>query len=156
MPESRAERSIRASIAADERWSRTDDRTAATAAARRAFNDRFERLVDPAGELPPDERTRRAASARRAHMNRLALRSAQSRRVAAGWRRAADNSKRTASQLADAADDLDRLADETDAELHAIQDAPEQLPWHATSTSTTSATPTHTEAMAQTPPEGER
>lgn len=121
MATSRAERSILASIAADERWSRTDDRAAATAAAREAFNHRFENLVDPAGELSPDERARRAASARRAHMKRLALRSAQSRRIAADVRRAAANSKRAATVLAEAASSFDRLADDADAELDAIQ-----------------------------------
>jgi hypothetical protein len=128
MASTREERSIRASIAADERWSRTTDRAAATAAARQAFNDRFEQLVDPAGELAPDERTRRAASARRAYMKRLALRSAQSRRRAAGLRHAAADSKRTATELDGAACDLDRLADETDAELRAVQDSPVRCP----------------------------
>jgi len=51
-----------------------------TAKARRAFHDRFEEQVDPEGVLPPDERRRRAEHARRAHMQRLAARSAQARR----------------------------------------------------------------------------
>ena len=41
---------------------------------------RFEREVDPEGALPEVERKRRADHARKAHMARLALRSAQARR----------------------------------------------------------------------------
>ena len=51
-----------------------------TAKARAEFLARFEREVDPEGELPPAERARRAAYARRAHMARLALASARARR----------------------------------------------------------------------------
>ena len=51
-----------------------------TAKARQVFRDSFERLVDPAGVLPPDERRRRADFARRAHYARLARLSAQARR----------------------------------------------------------------------------
>lgn len=51
-----------------------------TQAARDGFLARFDREVDPGGALPPEERRRRAEAARRAHMTRLALRSAQSRR----------------------------------------------------------------------------
>jgi hypothetical protein len=58
---------------------RHDSRTV-TANARRAFADRFEHEVDPDGVLPVAERLRRAEHARRAHMLRLALRSAQVRR----------------------------------------------------------------------------
>jgi hypothetical protein len=71
-----------AQIAAHEKWAATDDRTAATAAARAAFTDRFEREVDPDGQLDPAERARSAESKRRAHFRRLALKSAQSRRKA--------------------------------------------------------------------------
>lgn len=76
------ERSLRARIAAHERWAHEEDRTAATAAARTAFDRRFERLVDPNGTLPADERARRADHARRAHMTRLAYRSSLARRRA--------------------------------------------------------------------------
>lgn len=69
-----------AKIAAHERWAGTHDRTAATAAARKAFIDRFERTVDPEGVLDPAERAVRAEHARRAHFQRLALKSAQARR----------------------------------------------------------------------------
>jgi hypothetical protein len=51
-----------------------------TSAARRGFMARFEDEVDPDRRLPPDERARRAQAAMRAHMARLALRSARSRR----------------------------------------------------------------------------
>ena len=51
-----------------------------TAEARRAFTvDRFERQVDPEGVLDPQERRRRADAARKAHMLRLAARSAEVR-----------------------------------------------------------------------------
>ena len=70
-----------AKLAAHERWSRCSDRAAATAAARKAFADRFERQVDPDGVLEPTERARRAQSARKAFFMRLALKSAQARRA---------------------------------------------------------------------------
>ena len=75
-----ADRSLIARLAAHESWARTTDPSARTEPARRALLDRFEREVDPDGLLPPDERTRRAAHARKAYFTRLALRSAQARR----------------------------------------------------------------------------
>jgi hypothetical protein len=75
-----SERSLRARMAAHASWAQTDDRSARTAPARRAALARFEREVDPDGGLSPTERARRAESAMRAHMSRLALRSAQARR----------------------------------------------------------------------------
>lgn len=74
------DRVLIAKLAAHERWSRCTDPAAATAAARRAFADRFERQVDPDGVLEPGKRARRAESARRAFFMRLALKSAQARR----------------------------------------------------------------------------
>jgi len=59
----------------------TTDPSARTQPARRALLDRFEREVDPDGALPPDERARRAAHARKPYFTRLALRSAQARRT---------------------------------------------------------------------------
>ena len=50
-----------------------------TKPARAAFLKRFERKVDPENRLDPEERARRAQAALRAHMTRLALRSAASR-----------------------------------------------------------------------------
>jgi hypothetical protein len=81
MPDSQA-RSLVGRIAANERWSRCDDRTAATAPARAAMLARFEREVDPNGTLDPAERARRAEHKRKAWYQRLALKSAQSRRKA--------------------------------------------------------------------------
>lgn len=69
-------------IANFDRWSKTDDRQAATAPARKGFMARFDREVDPNGELSDDERARRAELAMRAHMSRLALASAKRRAVA--------------------------------------------------------------------------
>ncbi|SBS77347.1 conserved hypothetical protein [uncultured Mycobacterium sp.] len=80
MPLTPAEKSLRGQIAAHESWSRTTDRSARTANARRAMLDKFEREVDPEGVLAPAERSRRAAHARKAYFARLALRSAQARR----------------------------------------------------------------------------
>ncbi len=51
-----------------------------THAARRGFMARFEEEVDPDRQLPVSERQRRAEAAMRAHMARLALRSAKARR----------------------------------------------------------------------------
>jgi len=84
MPElTPAQRSLRGRLAAHERWARTSDTSAATAPARRAFLDRFERAVDPDGVLAPAERARRAEHARKSYFLRLALKSAQARRKAA-------------------------------------------------------------------------
>lgn len=67
-------------IGAHESWARTEDRAARTAAARKAADARFERQVDPDGTLAPAERARRAEHARQAHFQRMALKSAKSRR----------------------------------------------------------------------------
>lgn len=77
-----SDRALIARIASAERWAHTGDRQAATAPARKAFDDRFEKAVDPDGVLPPAERARRASSARSAYFTRLALKSAQARRKA--------------------------------------------------------------------------
>lgn len=78
--ESPTERSLRASAAAYTKWAHTDDRPAATAAARTAARNRFEKLVDPDGRLDPDERTRRADMARRAFYADMARKSIAARR----------------------------------------------------------------------------
>jgi hypothetical protein len=67
-------------IGAHAKWAATDDRSAATAPARQAFLDRFERQVDPDGLLPPAERAARADHARKAYMLQLARKSAAARR----------------------------------------------------------------------------
>lgn len=73
------QRRQRARLAAYAMHARHDSR-AITANARRAFLDRFEHHVDPDRVLPVAERRRRAEHAKREHMLRLALRSAQVRR----------------------------------------------------------------------------
>lgn len=78
--ESPSERALRARAAAYMKWAHTDDRTAATATARAAARNRFEKLVDPEGVLAPDERTRRADMARRAFYADMARKSAKARR----------------------------------------------------------------------------
>jgi len=74
------QRSLRARIASHTSWANTEDPKARTAPARSAFFDRFEREVDPDGVLDPADRRRRAEHARKAHMQRLALKSARARR----------------------------------------------------------------------------
>ena len=69
----------RASIAANTRWAHEPDRSAATAPARTALQDRFERDVDPDGTLPPAERAKRVTNAKRAYYQSLAIKSAQAR-----------------------------------------------------------------------------
>lgn len=76
---SRQYTSLHGQIAAHTRWAHTADRSAATAPARTAFIARFERLVDPDGVLPLDERRKRAESAKKAHMLKLAEKSAAAR-----------------------------------------------------------------------------
>lgn len=76
-----AQRSLRARIAAHKSWANTPNRTARTNAARKAANDRFEKMVDPEGVLPPHVRKQLAASERSAHFSKMALRSAESRRA---------------------------------------------------------------------------
>jgi hypothetical protein len=75
-----AQRSRRARIAAHASWATTTDRTARTAAATAAFCERFERQVDPDGNLSPEHRAIQARHARIAYMLQLAERSAQARR----------------------------------------------------------------------------
>lgn len=71
---SASERKLRSSIAAHESWAATPDRSARTAAARRGLEQKF---LDEAGGDP-----KRAEHLRKAHFQRLALKSAQSRRRA--------------------------------------------------------------------------
>lgn len=79
-----AERSLQARIASNISWASTTNRSARTAPARAAFNERFERQVDPHGILLPAERARRAENARKAHFQQLALKSARARRARKG------------------------------------------------------------------------
>ena len=71
------ERSLRARIAAYSLHAQRNP-LETTKAARSAFLSKF--LAEIPADLPEDERLRRAASARRAHFSRMALRSAQARR----------------------------------------------------------------------------
>lgn len=67
------DRALVAQIAANERWGRTADRSAATAPARAALDQKFLDLAD--GDPV------RADNLRKAHFQRLALKSAQARRA---------------------------------------------------------------------------
>lgn len=80
--ERKSPHSINGRIGAELSWSRTNDRSARTRAAREKFLQRFEREVDPDGKLPPDERRRRAEHAKRAYMLRLAKRAVGARKAA--------------------------------------------------------------------------
>lgn len=55
------------------------DTKAATAPARRGFEAKFERAVDPDGVLTPTERATRAQRLMQAHMVKLAAKSAEAR-----------------------------------------------------------------------------
>lgn len=76
-------RRLASSIAGEERWARLskEDRADATAAARKAFWDRFDYAVDPDGTMDPVERATRAEHLRKAYFHRLALASAKARRA---------------------------------------------------------------------------
>jgi hypothetical protein len=70
-----------AKIAARVRWAQETDRSAATQPARDGLLRKLEDQVDPDRALPADERATRAESARRAHYQQMALKSAQARRA---------------------------------------------------------------------------
>lgn len=99
------QRQLRSALGAHKSWANTPDRSARTAGARRAFEERFEKQVDPEGALPPDERARRAQHARTEYFLRLAWKSSRARSKAAQARREADR--------------LDSEATAADAELDA-------------------------------------
>jgi hypothetical protein len=69
---------LRGRVGAHTLHARRDPRET-TAKARATFLARFEAAVDPEGVLPEPERRRRAEHARKAHMARLALKSARMR-----------------------------------------------------------------------------
>ncbi len=75
-----AERSLQARLAAHSLHASVDSRDH-TEPARRAFMARFEEQVDPDHTLPEAERRRRAEQAKKAYFTRLAMKSAQARRV---------------------------------------------------------------------------
>jgi hypothetical protein len=72
------QRTMRARLAAHVLHSKRDPKET-TQPARTAFLSGFERQVDPDGVLPPEERARRAESALKAHMTKLALASSRAR-----------------------------------------------------------------------------
>lgn len=74
------QRALIGRIGAHIKWAHTENRTAATASARREFMRRFEIQVDPEGLLAPAELAVRSKHARDAYFSQLALRSAQARR----------------------------------------------------------------------------
>ncbi len=88
-----AEISLQGQIGAHISWALTPDRSARTARAREQFLDRFQREVDPEGNLPPAERARRAQHLRKAYFARLALASVRARREAAAGTPAARRSR---------------------------------------------------------------
>jgi hypothetical protein len=73
-------RALIARLAAYSKWAMCDDPEVAMRAPHKGFLARFEKQVDPEGRLSPTDRQRRAEAAMKAHMTRLALRSAQSRK----------------------------------------------------------------------------
>lgn len=79
-PEAMSQRAMQARLAAHTRWAATPDRQAATAKARQAAADRFEKQVDPDGVMDPALRAKLADNAKAAHYTRMALLSARSRR----------------------------------------------------------------------------
>lgn len=88
-----SERSMQLRIAAHTSWANTPDRSARTAAARRASH--HTRFLDQARELHPDateaEIEKVAESLRKAHYQALALKSVQARRIKSEQRK---NAKR--------------------------------------------------------------
>ncbi len=80
-------------------WARTEDRAARTLPARRAFLDRFDKEVDPDGELPIQERAKRAEWARKSYYQRLAMKSAAARQRRNGICRQCGRSKEPDSQV---------------------------------------------------------
>lgn len=105
MPLSAAERTLRARLAANTRWSR-EDPTLNGARARAGLEAKFLREVDPDGVLPEPERRRRAECARKAHYQRMALASARARRA----RKASRAAPSTAGHADAAADSRDGAA----------------------------------------------
>lgn len=68
-------------LGAHVKWAQTENRTAATQAARDGLMRKFEDQVDPDRTLPAAERAKRAESARKAHYQRMALASVKARRA---------------------------------------------------------------------------
>ena len=77
------ERVLHSRLAAHKLHSKYDSKEL-TAPARRAFLERFEKEVDPAGLLPEAERRRRAGHAKKAYFTKLALASSRARKKGGG------------------------------------------------------------------------
>lgn len=84
MPLTPEQRRSRARLAALVQWSRTEDWSARTQAARDGFLRKFEDEVDPGRRLDPVQRARMAEAARRAHFTRLGRLSGKARARKAG------------------------------------------------------------------------
>jgi hypothetical protein len=82
------DRSAVASIAANARWAKEDNRVGATAKARNnspASIEYWMRKVDPEARMPRDQRLRRAENAKKAHYQTLMRKARQAKeRKAAG------------------------------------------------------------------------
>lgn len=78
------ERQITARIGAHARWANTVDRKGALAPARRGMDARFEREVDPNGELDDATRKRLAKNAKSRYYAQLQLKAAKARSARAG------------------------------------------------------------------------
>jgi hypothetical protein len=96
------QRSMRARIAAHERWANTPDRTAATSPARAAAASRWEQQVDPEQALAPEVRAKLADSAKRAHFSRMALASSRARARAKSLIAEAEAAEAEIAELSDA------------------------------------------------------
>lgn len=62
-------------------WANTPNRTARTAPARQAADDKLRREIDPEGVLPAHELEKRLTAAKKARMLKLAAASAAARRA---------------------------------------------------------------------------
>lgn len=78
------ERKLRARLAAYASHAATVDPSARAKRGADGLLAKFEHQVDPEGKLDPADRRRRAVQLRRAHMARLALKSARARRTRGG------------------------------------------------------------------------
>ncbi len=76
-----SEKSLQARAAALSRWARETDRSRTAIAGFNALLARFAREVDPDEKLPEEVRAQRARALYRAHMLRLAAKSAATRRA---------------------------------------------------------------------------
>lgn len=85
MPLTPAERSLRASIAANTRWANTPpaDRRRQADRGHAALLAKFAEQVDPERKLSIEDREKLAANAYAAHMKRLAFASSRARRGSA-------------------------------------------------------------------------